>query len=69
MSTTNEPTLFDLPEWQEVPQARFLSWPRKQQLDYCARRDERAALEPDSPAEERFFLERAAEYRRLKAEA
>lgn len=51
-------------EWQEVPQALFLSWSPQMQAAYCAARDEDAALcgwEPTS-----FYLERAEGYRGLR---
>ncbi len=49
--------------WQEVPQARFLSWSRQMQAAYCANRDlasaETAAERGEDPE---FYLERAEGY-------
>lgn len=61
-------SLFDEPfddEWQEVPQARFLSWSAAEQFAYCARRDESSALLADSPSEARWYLDRANAYKEL----
>lgn len=48
--------------WQEVPQARFLSWSEERQLTYCAMRDEDSA-QVCEPEDEQFYLERAKGYR------
>lgn len=49
--------------WQEVPQARFLSWSPQMQAAYCASRDldsaESAANRGEDPE---FYLERAEGY-------
>lgn len=50
-------------EWQEVPQARFLSWSPQMQAAYCAARDEDVALCGWQPTS--FYLERAEGYRRV----
>ena len=52
--------------WQEVPQARFLSWPLAMQLTYCAARDEDAARTTLDASEVPFYLERAKGYRKRK---
>jgi hypothetical protein len=49
--------------WQEVPQTLFLSWSRSRQLGYCIRRDEDSAV-VDSDNRD-FYLQRAADYRRM----
>jgi len=49
--------------WREIPQALFLSWPRRKQLAYCARRDEHSSTEADSPADAEWFRQRARQYR------
>jgi hypothetical protein len=54
----------ELDDWDEVPQARFLSWSRGMQLHYCWRRDLDAALRAANDNEATFFLERAAMYQR-----
>jgi hypothetical protein len=59
-----EAVLVDRSSWQEVPQARFLSWSKARQDEYCARRDEDSALYSGSPEWSAFYLERAASYRR-----
>lgn len=53
----------ELDDWEEVPQARFLSWSTTMQLHYCWRRDLDAATRADSTSDARFFLERAASYK------
>ena len=57
----------ELPQstWKEVPQARFLSWPLAQQLNYCAARDEDAALHEPSLHLALFHQERARMYREM----
>ena len=50
-------------EWREVPQAVFLSWPRKMQLAYCAARDEDSAQHATSVAELDWYVARAKGYR------
>lgn len=61
-----EDNLFTIPEWQEVPQARFLSWPLAQQYAYCAARDSDSQHSPDLVEYERqFFIERSALYTTL----
>jgi len=54
-------------EWQEVPQALFLSWSEARQLAYCAARDEapQASYHPS----QQFYQERAAAYREDLEEA
>ena len=49
-------------DWQEVPQARFLSWSREMQLAYCAARDADASMSTDSPWWATFYSDRAAGY-------
>lgn len=56
------PSGSDLSTWQEVPAARFLSWTRREQLAYCAARDEDSAAHEASPEWQLFYLERAAAY-------
>lgn len=50
-------------DWDEVPQARFLSWSKPMQLSYCAARDlnsaESAHLRGEDPE---FYLKRAEQY-------
>lgn len=64
-------TLFDQPsnpEWQEVPQARYLSWSRERQLQYNALRDEasaREAMAQDEPERAEWYLQRARSYREM----
>lgn len=53
----------ELDDWEEVPQARFLSWSPKMQLHYCWRRDLDAATRAESTNDAKFFLERAASYK------
>jgi hypothetical protein len=60
----SEPSLFDEPEWKEVPQARFLSWTPAEQLAYCAERDKDAAEHADHYDEAKWLLARAADYER-----
>jgi hypothetical protein len=48
--------------WQEVPQARFLSWSDAMQRAYCAARDRDSAANSDSLEWCEFFLERAKGY-------
>lgn len=48
--------------WQEVPQARFNSWPLAQQLAYCIARDLDAAAQAETLEENQFFQQRAAGY-------
>lgn len=57
----------DLPEstWVEVPQARFNSWSVEQQLAYCARRDEDAALCCETLEQAQWFQQRAQMYREM----
>jgi hypothetical protein len=51
-------------DWEEVTQARFLSWPDDQQRLYCARRDESSALTAEERGEDPlWYLERAKGYR------
>jgi hypothetical protein len=52
----NEPELAD---WQEVPQARFLSWSPAMQEAYCRRRDLDSAVRSEEPWWQKFYLERA----------
>lgn len=59
----------ELDDWDEVPQARFLSWSRAHQLHYCWRRDLDAALRADSTNDAQFFLDRAASYKVLYDES
>ena len=49
--------------WHEVPAARFLSWTPREQLAYCAARDEHSALEAETPEEANWYRARAARYR------
>lgn len=64
----DQPTFFDdaadLPvsDWQEVPQARFLSWSDEMQRAYCAARDDDSAAHADDPWLEEFYLRRAIAY-------
>lgn len=60
-----EPEDDGLPEWQEVPQARFLSWSVPMQFTYCYRRDVDSALRADNDMDAEFYLDRAALYKRL----
>ena len=55
----------DLPDWEEVPQARFLSWSPEMQFAYCARRDQDSALRAESVEEFDWFTARAARYKEL----
>jgi hypothetical protein len=69
------PGLFDDPDpprpesdWEEVPQARFDSWPEAMQLAYCAARDYDSAEHADDVATQKFYIERADLYsKRLDA--
>ena len=51
--------------WNEVPQDVFLNWPERNQLEYCAARDEHSAkhTDEDEPERKQWFLERAGWYR------
>lgn len=51
--------------WEEVPQARFLSWSPQGQALYCSQRDEDSAKHEDDPEMRAFYLERAAMYEEL----
>lgn len=62
-SLVDDGTLFDPPAWREVPQALFLSWSEARQLDWCARRDEDAALREEREHHRQFYKERAEAYR------
>lgn len=53
------------PEWKEVSQAYFLSWPLQMQYSYCMRRDLDSAESADTPEEKQFFLQRAQDYKQL----
>ena len=57
--------LFDAPEWEEVPQARFLSWSPKAQAAYCAARDSASALEATTVEEIDWFTARASMYKEM----
>lgn len=48
--------------WNEVPQARFNSWPERMQLAYCIARDKDASIHCDTSEEAQWFLWRAAMY-------
>jgi hypothetical protein len=48
--------------WREVPQVLFDSWPEKQQLAYCAARDEDSARYAEGEWRE-LYAARAATYR------
>lgn len=50
-------------EWQEVPQARFLSWSYAMQLAYCEARDINSATYADTPEAAQWYLDRAKSYR------
>lgn len=56
-------------DWNEVPQAVFLSWSNARQWDHCWRRDLHAATHTDDADMQTFFLERATDYKRLRDEA
>jgi len=71
-----QPELFDEAEeltapsaerstWQEIPAARFLSWTRREQLAYCAARDEDAALYCVPPEDPEWYRQRARSYREM----
>jgi hypothetical protein len=53
----------DDPDWDEVPQAVFLSWSVARQLDYCWRRDLTSAVSSEPTPSAEFFLQRAAAYK------
>jgi hypothetical protein len=53
----------ELDDWDEVPQARFLSWSEAMQLHYCYRRDLDAALRAECSPNASFYLERAQRYK------
>lgn len=55
----------DQPDWEEVPQARFLSWSPAMQFAYCAARDEDAACRATTLPEFEWFMARAKSYREL----
>lgn len=55
----------DLPDWDEVPQARFLSWSEKMQWAYCAARDQDAALRATSLEEFDWFMARSKMYKEM----
>lgn len=59
--------LFDALEddWQEVPQARFLSWTVGEQMAYCAARDIDSAAQADTAEEIDWYLERARSYQEM----
>lgn len=65
----NSEELDDLDDWEEVPQARFLSWSHAHQLHYCWRRDLDAALRAEKTSDAQFFLDRAASYKALYDES
>jgi len=48
--------------WQEVPQARFLSWSPGRQAGYCALRDEDSARHALSEDWAEFYRARAKDY-------
>lgn len=52
-------------DWQEVPQARFLSWPPEMQFTYCAARDQHSACEAESLQEYEWFTARAKIYKEM----
>ncbi len=64
LSLTDEPE--EQPEWQEVPQERFLSWLPAMQLAYCAARDIDAASRAISAEEIEWYLARARAYQEEK---
>jgi len=49
-------------EWNEVPQALFLSWSDAMQLAYCRTRDLQSASETDDATEKAWYLTRAELY-------
>ncbi len=50
--------------WQEIPQARFLSWSEEMQRAYCAARDDASALTAHERGEDpEFYRNRASVYR------
>lgn len=48
--------------WQEVPQARFLSWSSEQQMAYCRDRDLDSLEHADTEWDKEFYLGRANAY-------
>jgi hypothetical protein len=59
-------SLFDFDStWQEVPQARYLSWPLAQRYKYCEERDRDAAEHAENYHEATWHIERADSYARL----
>lgn len=54
--------------WREISHETFMAMTEKEQLDYCARRDEDSARFADSEADAKFYLDRAARYRARLAE-
>lgn len=50
-------------DWQEVPQALFLSWSERRQLAYCAARDEDSAAGAATLEELNWYRERANAYK------
>ena len=62
---SNEPSLFDEQqrvEWQEVPAARFLSWPPAMQAAYCRDRDLDSAEHAENEEWREFYVRRAEFY-------
>lgn len=57
-----EPDDYEVGDWREVPQQRFLSWSRSMQLKYCAARDLHSAEEAEDVDDIEFFLERRKAY-------
>ncbi|MCR4301822.1 MAG: hypothetical protein NUV51_09450 [Sulfuricaulis sp.] len=53
--------------WQEVPAARFLSWTWREQLAYCAARDEDSAKHAENDEWQQFYENRARGYRNSQA--
>ena len=52
-------------EWHEVPQATFLAWSERRQLEYCAARDEDSAAHEDDPERRAWYLWRANAYKEM----
>jgi hypothetical protein len=52
-------------KWREIPQAEFLALSERDQLDYCARRDEDSALYATTDEDAQWYRRRAAAYRQL----
>ena len=52
----------DRSSWQEVPQARFLSWSDAMQQAYCRARAVDSALYEEDPEWAEFFLARSKTY-------